>query len=489
MVRSALLSSAALLAIAAFTTPANAACVEDPALSIACDGASGAQTLATDKTALTVQPGASVVSANRDAAAIAITGDEVTVTNNGLINQTDTRNTGHAIAVNADKATVTNNAGAVIRSGDRAIELISGSDLTVVNDGEIFSRRQGVRAAEGMEGATIINNGLISATNGRAAQLRGAGATVINNGVMMGGEEVIEAREDFTLVNHGLIALNGLSWDAATQTSANTGAKMDEDGIQFASGALHNHGVILSTDDGVDLDEGLVHNHRGGVIVSVGPNDVRSSGAVDVDSQFEPSTGSGDLRPAGPVTVINDGYMEGARGIVTDELSTAKMTILNTGTIYGRSGFAIDMSQDQGDTLVSLSGESLILGDILFGAGGVNTLALGAFNDGAGVSGAVSARAGGAFDVLFQDDFLRGDILAFSILDDLFELELKAGSDSFMLSLIAPASFTFGGLRYDADGFAAFLTDGSVAPVPLPAAGWLLLAGIGGLIGMRRRAA
>jgi hypothetical protein len=485
MTRSLLLASTAL---AVFTlSSAQADCVtDDVGLTCAAD-ATGPFTETRDGSIIAVEAGAAVTAANNT---LSLRGDDIAVFNEGVLTSTSGGNNIRTIDVRAGGALVINSG--VITGSDRAIEVMEGPGfLTIINEAgaEILSRRQAIRALESFASVAIFNDGLITSTDGRGAQIRAAGSSVVNNGEMRGGEEVIEGREDFTLENNGLIALNNLSWDATTRTWTNTGATVDEDGVQFASGAAHNHGVILSTDDGVDLDEGLVHNHKTGVIISAGADDVRNSAAVDIDAQFEPSTGAADFRPSGPVTIVNEGYMEGPRGIVTDIASEAEITIINAGTIYGRSGFAIDMSPDQGDTVISLSGESLILGDILFGAGGLNTLALGAFDEGAGIFGTVSARAGGAFDVLFQDDFLRSDILGFSLDEELFALELKAGTESFILSLIAPASFSFEGLRYDAGSFATFLAETSVAPIPLPAAGWLLLTGVGGLIAMRRRAA
>ncbi|MFN3613746.1 MAG: VPLPA-CTERM sorting domain-containing protein [Rubrimonas sp.] len=485
MIRSLLLASTALSVLT--LSAARADCLAD-AVGLTCAAnAVGPFTENRDGAIIAVEPGVTVTATNNT---FSLRAADIAIFNQGVLASTSAGNNIRTIDVRAGGATVVN-AGAITGS-DRGIEVMDGPGfLTVINEAGaiITSRRQTIRALEPFTAVAVFNDGLISSANGRAAQLRAAGSSVVNNGEMRGGEEVIEAREDFTLENNGLIALNNLSWDAATRTWTDTGATIDEDGVQFASGTVHNRGVILSTDDGIDLDEGLVHNHKTGVIISAGADDIRDSAAIDIDAQFEPSTGPADFHPAGPVTIINEGYMEGPRGIVTEFTSAAEITILNTGTIYGRSGVAIDMSPDQGDTFISLSGQSLILGDILFGTGGLNTLALGAFDEGAGVFGTVSARAGGTFDVLFDDGFLRGDILGFSFLDELFEIELKAGSDSFILSLVAPAGFTFDGLRYDADGFAAFLSGGSVAPVPLPAAGWLLLAGVGGLFAMRRRAA
>ena len=110
------------------------------------------------------------------------------------------------------------NAG-TIRGGDRGIRLQDAADGFTLNNlatGEILrapNRPCGSTAAT-LENAMITNAGLIESTEGRAIQSRGPGTTIINTGTLRGGEEVVEAREGFSLVNNGTIAINGLSWDS-----------------------------------------------------------------------------------------------------------------------------------------------------------------------------------------------------------------------------------------------------------------------------------
>lgn len=222
---------------------------------------------------------------------------------------------------------------------------------------------------DALENATITNYGLIESAEGRAIQSRGPGGKVYNYGTLLGGEEVIEARENFYLENYGTIAIHGIEWDATTRTWSKDDAIAtdDQDGVQFASGEVHNHGVILSTDDGVDIDEGLVHNYATGVIVSAGPNDDASKGGIDIDALFEPTVGASGV--AGPLTIINEGYIEGGRAIAADELSTAQITIDNSGTLKGRAGTAIGLAPGQGNSRLIQRNGGLINGAVSMGAG------------------------------------------------------------------------------------------------------------------------
>ncbi|GGY73123.1 hypothetical protein GCM10007071_20300 [Marinobacter zhanjiangensis] len=347
-------------------------------------------------------------------------GSDQSVNNLGLIESGDDD------AIRGKGANLTVDNSGTIRGGDRGIRLQDNADnFTLINQasGEIFARRQAVRLDndDELKNADIKNYGLIESTDGRAIQSRGPGGTVINNGTLRGGEEVVEAREDFTIENHGTIAIRGLGWDAAAGTWSIDGsvATDDEDGVQFASGEADNYGVILGTDDGIDLDEGRVHNHATGVIVSTGSaSDPMDGGSgIDVDETFEPTVG--DDRAAGPLTIINEGYIEGVRAIGTDEASTSEISIENSGTLRGRSGTAIELGPDQGDSSLLLTGDSEIFGDVVFG-GGDDLLALDGLAPGLLIDGTFDGGAGNN-SVLFNDYGLS-DLLSFDITNDLIDL-------------------------------------------------------------------
>lgn len=336
-----------------------AALYNAPAMSASCisGGTSGAPTLLCtaadsgninddrDNLSVTVESGAEIVRAS--GRPVQLEGSNQSLNNQGLIES------GNDDAIRGKGVNLTiDNSGTII-GGDRGIRLQDDADnFTLINreSGVISAENQAVRLDNdfALENAHITNYGLIESAEGRAIQSRGPGTTVINYGTLRGGEEVIEAREDFTLENHGTIALNGLSWDADTKTWTNTGATDDEDGVQFASGEANNYGVIIGSDDGIDIDEGKVHNHATGVIVSTGSfsDPLDGGNGIDVDSLYEPSVG--DVREAGPLTIINEGYIEGVNAIGTDGASTSEITIENSGTLVGRSGTAIEMSPLKG---------------------------------------------------------------------------------------------------------------------------------------------
>jgi hypothetical protein len=492
---SAALPAAALLALAvspvAACTPGTDA-GGDPTLT--CDAAGLAPVASdADRLTVTIAPGASVESDDRAAPPLALGGADQTVINQGTLLNTDTRNNTDAIAATGNGLSVDNSG--TIDSGDRAVHVLGGaSDFTLINreGGQIFARRQAVRTEveTASQNGRVENFGLITSTNGRAIQMRGTGSSVLNMGTLIGGEEVIEGRLDFTVENHGLIAIRGLSWDPATMTWTDTGEVRDEDGIQFASGTLDNHGLILATDDGLDIDEGLVINRATGVMVSAAPDDAEGSSGIDLDNELQDPNLSSPLPAPGPVTIVNEGWIEGPRAIGADRAAPLRVSILNSGTLIGRGGNAIDLAPGQGETTIALFGASVVDGDILFGAGGLNTLILGPFDTGASFGGSVLARgpegAPGVFDVVFGEGFGLGDILGHGFAPESFALTLRAGAGSLGFDLLGVETFLLDGSRYSAREFAALLDGGAVGAIPLPAAGWLLLGGFGLLAGLGR---
>ncbi|WP_201157784.1 VPLPA-CTERM sorting domain-containing protein [Rhodobaculum claviforme] len=497
----ATVSVAALMALAV-PSPA-VACTpgtDGGVATLTCDGVRTEQLVDdVDGTVVTVTPSGSVVvpSAN----ALDLRGNGQTLVNLGQV-----EGGGDSDAVRASGSDLTVENSGTLTGTDRGIRLVGGTGgFTLRNheDGQILARRQAVRLDNDalLAGNLFENRGLIESTEGRAIQSRGPGNTVINHatGRMLGGEEVIEGRMDFHVTNYGLIALRGLEWDPDTFTWTDNGATVDEDGIQFASGSVHNHGVILATDDGVDIDEGTVHNHATGVIVSAGVDTERNAAGIDIDEVLQDPGGPRDGEIPRKVTIMNDGYIEGPRAIAAAEGAVHPIDILNTGTLIGRGGTAIDLAPGQGDTTITLSDGSVIDGDILFGGGGTNTLVLGPFSEGAGMNGSISARGGTpediaagtgtpyGFDVVFGDMVGLGDFRSFWRGGERFTLNLAAGGGTIGFTLFGVEDVRFGGTSYSADGFAAFLAGEGVNVIPLPAAGWLLLGGLGTLAALRRR--
>lgn len=436
-----------------------------------------------DNLSVTVESGAEIVRAS--GRPVQLEGSNQSLNNQGLIESGDD----DAIRGKGVNLTIDNSG--TIRGGDRGIRLQDDADnFTLINreSGVISAENQAVRLDNdfALENANITNYGLIESADGRAIQSRGPGTTVINHGTLRGGEEVIEAREDFTLENHGTIGLNGLSWDADTKTWTNTGATDDEDGVQFASGEANNYGVIIGSDDGIDIDEGKVHNHASGAIVSTGSlsDPLEGGNGIDVDSLYEPSVG--EVREAGPLTIINEGYIEGVHAIGTDGASTSQITIENSGTLVGRSGTAIQFAPNQGDSSLLLSGNSEIIGDVIFGAGDDKLII-------DGLTSTTGMLSTGIFDgglgenSVFFNDFSLADILSFDMTDALIYMSFGiAGDELFSGKFTNFSSWTFGtDGSFSTEALASEFMNPSA--VPLPAALPLFAFGLFGLWAGRAR--
>ena len=255
---------------------------------------------------------------------------------------------------------------------------------------------------------------MIESSNGRAIQLRGQGATVINHGTLLGGEEVVEGRLDFTLENYALIRVRA--------------GVVDEDGVQFASGTAHNWGLIEGSDDGIDIDEGVIYNHVGGQIISTNPADTRDSAGIDADPVLQIPSLAPALHPqAGVLTIINEGLIAGPRAIAADLERTGAIDVINSGTLRGNHGIALDYAPGMGDSQLTLFGESRIFGDVRFG-GGDDTVTLGVLTSGLIIEGVFDGGAG-ANRVVF-DGYELIDLLLFEVEDGLVYLVISTVSRS-----------------------------------------------------------
>lgn len=409
---------------------------------------------------------ASVISTDSDVAAIALSGGNGTIINNGTIANTNASNGAFAITGAGNGLIITNNGD--IASGDRAIEMLSGTGLVVINNSgaTITSRRQGIRSLEGVTDAVVNNDGTISATDGRALQLRGNGATVVNTGTITGGEEVIEARGDFTLVNSGTVQINDPSI-------------ADEDGVQFASGVVTNSGLIEGTDDGIDFDEGAIFNLSDGVIRSLAPDTGDNSG-IDIDEVFDDGI---ITRQNLSATIVNAGLIEGPSAIGADEAATNSVVIENSGILLGRGGTAVRLAPNQGDSTLELSGLSEIFGDVRFGSGD-DEVVISTLNSGALIEEGVFRGGLGNDSVIFDAlAYDLGDFVTFDVFGDQVDLSFGTVNGIVSGTFISFENFFVGGAQFSAAALSAQINPPAV---PLPAGLPLLIAGLAGFAAVRR---
>lgn len=231
-----------------------------------------------------------------------------------------------------DDGTVTIEEDAVITDNDQGIEV--DDDVEIVNDGSVTST--GDHAIQGDNGVTVTNNGTLSGAND-GINVDNDGF-VVNNGDITGGDDGIQVEENSTVINNGTInaAAEGINANNIGATVVNNGEITSvDDGINAGTGAtIINNGRITVTgdQDGIDLDDGTVLNT--GIITALGTED-----GVDFDENG-----------TAPSMLTNTGVISGNIAVNADGADTQEQTILNTGTLIGKSGTAVAL-QGGNDTL------------------------------------------------------------------------------------------------------------------------------------------
>jgi len=147
MTRTALLASTALTFVSITPLVAQSAeCIASGANLVCLDTVNQPFASEDAEASIVILSEASVVSADIEVPAIVISGDDTTMTNRGLVEQSNPEDDGHAITGSSDGITIINRGR--IASGDRGIEMLGGSNLNVANQSgaTISTRGQGVRA-------------------------------------------------------------------------------------------------------------------------------------------------------------------------------------------------------------------------------------------------------------------------------------------------------------------------------------------------------
>ena len=239
-----------------------------------------------------------------------------------------------------------------------------------------------------------------------------------------------------------------------------------------------NGGTVSATGDAVTLGEDAAVSNNG-TVVNTGADGAGlriGSGTINNDASIE-STGRGGAGVAvgggnGTLTVLNLGTIRGETGFLGGAGAEA---IDNLGLIEGTGGVALDLGA--GDDVLGVGDNSGIIGTVILGDGD-DILDL-FFVDPPGFTAPVDGGAGD--DLVRLLDYDRDDVAVSGVVDDILSLNFQSQT-------------LFTSIDLDVTGFERFaFQDGIVglsdliAPIPLPAGGWLLLGALGGLGLLRSR--
>lgn len=428
--------------------------------------------------------------------------------NSGPSTITVTNNTGGVIAalngsgLNIDgvaanvTANVVNQFGAVFRGGVLSAATDADGDgidvdgvLTLANAGDILGLgAKGNNNAEGIAagGGTIVNyaSGRIVGSSLAADAPLGDSARA-GNGILIDNSNGGSAVAATTIVNSGLIegktgfAIRIVGTHADSITNEAGGIFRGAVGgaaIQTGGGAdtVINRGAIVgSSGSAIDLQDGDDHLKIEGAAASVS-GDI--SGGAGANTLTVEAGAGNSFAYAGAIANFDTVEVRSGEVTLSGASSYTGTTVLTGGTLK------LDgVNRLAADSALQLNGGTLQLAN----AGGANgqtfaSLALSA--DSTVILGASSLTFDGLGAIAADASLTLLDWMAATSPDYAFRLLGDVSSDAAFLSLLGRT--TINGLA------AAFHFDGTyttVAPVPLPAAFWMLLSGVGLLAGAVRR--
>jgi hypothetical protein len=258
----------------------------------------------------------------------------------------------------------------IFLSGGQLGLLDNGTTLTVTNtaSGTISGSQDGIDANNN---ANVTNSGTISGGNGGDGIFVDSGTAIVTNsgtisatGVGSFGIDAVTAN----VTNSGTISVTGTNSVGINANIANinnsgtiSASGSGSIGIAANNATVSNSGTISGGFRGIVAITANVTNS--GTISATGFGIIADTANV-INSGTISATGAGSFGIVGDAAnVTNSGTIKGVVGIFAD----IGATLINSGSIIGTGGTAIDFSNSGSDSLAFLPG-SRIIGNIFLGA-------------------------------------------------------------------------------------------------------------------------
>jgi hypothetical protein len=379
---------------------------------------------------------------------------------------------------------LTNAPGGLIEGIDTAIAAADGS-IRIVNEPGARIRStlaETIRFGRGV-GHDFINMGRVSADRGPALDVTEVLRFRLDNTRL--GEItsrsaeaiVIRRTQETQLVNDGAL-------EAELEAIAQSGGRLDL--TNRPDGSIRSDSATAVVAEVLRLE-----NAAGASIVGETGGIRMDSGSVDNEGRIEAAGTAAAIfveASAETAQVTNRGVVSGGAGIRFDADHSGTREVTNAGTITAFDGVAIDFAAGLGQSLLRVQGSSRILGDVRFGASD-DILEIGDITAGQLIDGRF--EGGGGMDLVrFGTHDLASDAMSFVFHDGVMvEIAFRAGNGDAVSGQFRDFEFfDFGG---GPRSFAELQGMGSdpLAPIPVPAALPMLLAGIAAFLGLRRRGA
>ncbi|WP_135502113.1 hypothetical protein [Roseovarius aestuariivivens] len=321
------------------------------------------------------------------------------------------------------------------------------------------------------DGSLVTNGGTIEANDGPVLDLGASGSLRFENefsGEVVNrlGDGVLVRAGQFDLRNAGLIRTEG---DAVRQTGGMLDMTNETNGriiSDAATAIVAEDTLITNRKTAVIEGEQTAIRLSGGTINNEGHIEARDVGRTGTAIVVE--------RSADDVTVNNRGEIAGTTGIRFDARHAGDRRIHNAGRILAGTGPAIDFASGLGHSILLLEDESEISGNVIFG-GSDDELRIFDISSRKLIDGFFDGGAG--YDrLIFSGTYEAADFLSFAFFDQFtVGIDFRTERGDVLFGTFRNFElFEFGGVEKSFAELRAM----NVAPVPLPAALPMLLAGL-----------